>query len=111
LYKTCKDARITCIILSITDSKILVNFQSAPVNLSENNDQANENVEDGIKIYSSIEEFDKNLPETVWKLETTNGSKCYLGNFCFCGSAQIYLMWFTDCTCDLVEEISNNFLF
>jgi hypothetical protein len=22
-----------------------------------------------------------------------------------------YIMWFTDCTCDLVEEISNNFLF
>jgi pheromone shutdown protein TraB len=46
------------------------------------NDVANvlhqEDQEDTIKIYDSIEEFDKNLPETVWKLETPNGNTCYL---------------------------------
>lgn len=34
--------------------------------------------EDRIKIYDSLEEFNKNLPETVTLLEAPNGSVCYL---------------------------------
>lgn len=40
--------------------------------------QGNESEEEKIKIYSSIEEFEKHLPETVTTLTSECGSKVYL---------------------------------
>lgn len=40
-----------------------------------------EEQDDRIKIYDSLEEFNNNLPDTVTLLNTPSGNTCYLGEY------------------------------